>query len=63
MKRLLLTASLALAACGAVKPWQRELLALPAMQLDADAHEQHVLESREGASGGYGSVGTGCGCN
>lgn len=51
---------------GCVKPYQREWLAQPGMRLDKDADgdaEQHVYESREGSSGGYGSVGGGCGCN
>jgi hypothetical protein len=50
-----------------VKPHQRELLADPIMQLDADAQEraaeEHVLANREGAIGGTGTSGGGCGCN
>ena len=50
-----------------VKPHQRELLADRIMQLDADAQEraaeEHILANREGAIGGSGTSGGGCGCN
>jgi hypothetical protein len=50
-----------------VRPHQRELLADRIMKLDADpqeqAAEQHILENREGAVGGSGTAGGGCGCN
>ncbi|HEX3901721.1 MAG TPA: DUF4266 domain-containing protein [Polyangia bacterium] len=50
-----------------VRPHQRELLADRIMKLDADAQEQaaeqHILENREGAVGGSGTSGGGCGCN
>jgi Domain of unknown function (DUF4266) len=50
-----------------VRPHQRELLADRIMKLDADAQEQaaeqHILENREGAIGGSGTSGGGCGCN
>ena len=50
-----------------VKPHQRELLADAIMQLDAEAQEraaeEHVLANREGAIGGTGTSGGGCGCN
>ena len=50
-----------------VKPHQRELLADRIMQLDGDAQEkaaeEHVLANREGAIGGSGTSGGGCGCN
>ena len=55
------------AGCTAVKPWERGRLAKPKMQLDPSPEstllQQHVFEYREGASGGYGTVGGGCGCN
>jgi hypothetical protein len=66
---------LALAAAGtgcsahrlAVKPSEREFLADRIMRLDAnpqeDAADQHVLTNREGAMGGSGTAGGGCGCN
>ena len=50
-----------------VRPHQRELLADKIMSLDAigqeQAAEQHILENREGAVGGSGTSGGGCGCN
>ena len=50
-----------------VKPHQRELLADKIMNLDGDAQEraadQHMLANREGAIGGTGTSGGGCGCN
>lgn len=50
-----------------VRPHQRELLADRIMQLDAEgqerAAEEHVLSNREGAIGGTGTAGGGCGCN
>ena len=70
----LLTAALLLAAlpaCGGIEPWvkpyERDRLADPIMFLDANpvssAYIQHVYEAREGARGGEGSAGGGCGCN
>ena len=50
-----------------VKPHQRELLADRIMQLDAQQQErmaeEHMLSNREGAIGGTGTAGGGCGCN
>jgi len=50
-----------------VKPYERDRLADPIMFLDPDpvssAYIQHVYEAREGARGGEGSAGGGCGCN
>lgn len=50
-----------------VKPHQRALLADRIMQVDADRLERaadlHVLSTREGAVGGLGTAGGGCGCN
>jgi hypothetical protein len=50
-----------------VKPHQRELLADRIMQLDAEEQERsaedHILSNREGAIGGSGTSGGGCGCN
>jgi hypothetical protein len=57
---------LALPACSTVRPYQRELLTLPGMSLQADPESegrQHMLETREASSGGYGAAGGGCGCN
>ena len=50
-----------------VKPYERDRLADPIMALDTDpvssAYMQHVYEAREGARGGEGAAGGGCGCN
>lgn len=53
--------------CATVEPWDRGKLAKPKMALDPDPLasqlETHVYNYREGATGGFGSVGGGCGCN
>ncbi len=58
---------IALEGCVPVKPYQREILALPTMTFGPDPHEDlldlHMHEAREGSVGGYGSAGGGCGCN
>ncbi|MEJ2128930.1 MAG: DUF4266 domain-containing protein [Woeseiaceae bacterium] len=50
-----------------VKPYERDRLADPIMALDMDpvssAYIMHVYEAREGARGGEGAAGGGCGCN
>jgi hypothetical protein len=56
------------AGCAWVKPWQREDLSRRAMTSDEEQagevrFEQHVRTSREGAEGGTGQAGGGCGCN
>ena len=60
-------AGLVAGGCVRVKPYERELLAKPTMTFQPDPHEDvldnHMLEAREGAAGGYGSAGGGCGCN
>jgi hypothetical protein len=70
--RLLLLIALLVvgAGCGAhsrVKPNEREFLADRIMRFDSDPQEdaadQHVLTNREGAMGGSGTAGGGCGCN
>ena len=71
MKRLILAACvLTLAGCssvGNVKPWQKGNLAKPDMAFDYDPLEvrfaDHTYFSKEGASGGAGVGGGGCGCN
>ena len=61
--------SLALGAsgCVVVRAHQREHLAKRAMTNDRDPGEirfgQHATGSREGADGGTGQPGGGCGCN
>ena len=50
-----------------VKPYERDRLADPIMSLDmnpvSSSYLQHVYEAREGARGGEGAAGGGCGCN
>jgi hypothetical protein len=64
---LILATFAALAGCANVKPWEREVLARPDMQLDANAldtaFDDHIYFSKEGTSGGRGFGGGGCGCN
>jgi len=60
-----------MSACSSIEPWvkpyERDRLADPIMFLDADpvssAYIYHVYEAREGARGGEGTAGGGCGCN
>jgi starvation-inducible outer membrane lipoprotein len=59
-----------LSACATepwVKPYERERLADPIMQVNRDAlsarHTEHVREVREGGRGANGVQGGGCGCN
>ena len=71
--RIALTAAfvLALGGCGQIQPWvkpyERERLADRVMAWDRDAiataYITHVHENREGAHGGTGATGGGCGCN
>ena len=73
ISRILLTTVLLamLSACSPIEPWvkpyERDRLADPIMSLDPDpvstAYMHHVFEAREGARGGEGSAGGGCGCN
>lgn len=64
-----LTLLVVLAGCGryAVRPNEKEHLADRTMRFDADEQEaatqDHILGSREGAAGGHGTQGGGCGCN
>lgn len=50
-----------------VKPWERDLLAEPGMQIDSDtvitALDEHIYFSKEASTGGLGTAGGGCGCN
>ena len=60
-----------LSGCSNLEPWvapyERDRLADPIMALDGDpvstSYIQHVYEAREGARGGEGAAGGGCGCN
>ncbi|TKB48850.1 DUF4266 domain-containing protein [Ferrimonas sediminicola] len=66
---LLALCLLALTGCSTlgVKPYERDLLAHPAMALEADAldkaFDDHIYFSKEATNGGRGSAGGGCGCN
>lgn len=50
-----------------VKPWQRDVMARPEMQLASDpldaAIDDHLYFSKEASSGGRSFAGGGCGCN
>jgi hypothetical protein len=50
-----------------VKPWQRDVMARPEMQLANDpldaAIDDHLYFSKEASSGGRSFAGGGCGCN
>ncbi len=52
--------------CATVQPWQRGRLADPCMTFEANAalnaYAAHWQEAREGAAGGAGVLGGGCGC-
>ena len=67
LKLAFLVFVLSLASCVTVRPEQRAVLADPTMQFDNDpgdgAARDHVLENREGSSGGTSVKGGGCGCN
>ena len=60
-----------LSGCGGIEPWvkpyERDRLADPIMALDpapvSSSYIKHVYEAREGARGGEGAAGGGCGCN
>ncbi len=64
-----LLSALLVAGCSnlGVQPWERELLAKPAMQLSVsplvDAIDDHIYFSKEAATGGRSFGGGGCGCN
>ena len=66
---LSLACTLGACAFAPPKPWEKGELAKPAMQFDAPGerlevkYQEHVYFSKEGASGGYGVGGGGCGCN
>jgi len=55
------------AGCATVRPEQRAILADPTMRFDAESADQaaleHVLDNREGSTGGGSVRGGGCGCN
>jgi hypothetical protein len=63
----LLAATAGLSACTTVQPWERDVLARPAMQLSTspviDGLDDHIHFSKEAATGGRSFGGGGCGCN
>jgi uncharacterized protein YceK len=71
MSRILIALALlaGLVGCGGtVRPWQRGQQARMQKQLDERGSamrdfEQHMWSVREGATGGTGKAGGGCGCN
>ena len=69
MRIVLLILIASLAACGrqAVRASEKQFLADQVMIFDNNPHEaeadEHVLTNREGAAGGHGASGGGCGCN
>ena len=56
-----------LSGCAEVKPWERDVLSRPSMQLDSTptmtAADDHIYFSREASKGGRNYAGGGCGCN
>ena len=64
---LLLTVMTSGCATMGAKPWERELLAEPALQVDPNpiqsGFDDHIYFSIEGSSGGRSFGGGGCGCN
>lgn len=68
MKKILcgLLLCLTIGACTPVKPWEKGAFAKDHMAFDPDplraSFFQHVHESKEASSGGYGVSGAGCGC-
>lgn len=64
---VLVTLACLIGGCSTVKPWDRDLLAQPKMQLVPapldNALDEHIFFSKEAASGGQGLGGGGCGCN
>jgi hypothetical protein len=68
---VVLVAFAAISGCSNIEPWvkpyERDRLADPIMFLDmnpvSSAYIYHVYEAREGARGGEGTAGGGCGCN
>jgi hypothetical protein len=69
MRIFLLMVALSVGGCGrwAVRAHEKERLADRTMQFDYDGEEAaadaHVQVNREGATGGTGTRGGGCGCN
>lgn len=66
---VIVLAALAAAGCGrqAVRASEKQFLADQVMTFDDDPHDtsasDHIRTNREGAAGGHGAGGGGCGCN
>jgi hypothetical protein len=64
---LFLMSMLSLSGCSNVQPWEKQNLAKPEMTFEGDrldtSYTEHIYSSKEGASGGSGVGGGGCGCN
>ena len=65
-----LLAGAGMSGCGVmepVAPWQKGMLAQPAMRFDSSGAEgrfaSHIYDSKEAASGAGSVGGGGCGCN
>ena len=67
MAAITVTVTVAGCALQPVQPWEKGDLAKPAMGFSMDPLDdrftQHIYNSKENASGGYGAGGGGCGCN
>jgi len=54
-------------ACATVRPEDKEYLAEPSMTWTnttfAARHQAHIIDNREGSTGGSQTKGGGCGCN
>ncbi len=63
---MLLGSAWLLSGCATVEPWQRSRLANPCMVFDSNdaqlTYDTHWQTAREGAAGGFGIQGGGCGC-
>ena len=59
--------ALVCSACATVRPEDKEYLAEPSMTWASSSmaarHEGHVIDNREGSTGGSQTKGGGCGCN
>ena len=65
-RRLSVAGCLLVVGCVTVKPSERKELAKPEMnpatEADEETFQAHVESAREGAFGGHGAAGGGCGC-
>ncbi len=63
----LLALAAVLSGCADVRPWERGALADRRLRWlmtpERAAAREHVFTVREGAEGGHGNDGSGCGCN